>query len=417
VYARVGSSFLSAPIVASGDGPFECTAEPALPEGLSFDAATGGVTGVPVAAGPPSAHVVTVRNVRGVATAGLTVDVDPALPEGAEWLAGGFAAEAVVRDAAFPAKLAVATDGRVFYNELLTGNVRVVSAAGELDPAPVVTVPVLTGGERGLLGIALAPDFASSGAFYVYASTAAEPGGRPDRNRVLRYVLSGVSATGPEVVVDDLPIGGTQNAGALAFGPDGMLYVTVGDTGDAALAQDDASLAGRVLRYAPDGSIPEGNPDASSPEWARGFRNPYGIAFHPESGFLFATENGPTAHDELDLVQPGRNFEWGADPETSFGAFRGIRITDWTPVIVPTGIAIHPGPGFGDAYAGDLFVGSYDRSEVLRIRLSGIDLESEEPFLRLTETGGAEKPLDVAVAPDGALWVSTFSTVWKLRRD
>jgi glucose/arabinose dehydrogenase len=54
---------------------------------------------------------------------------------------------------------------------------------------------------------------------------------------------------------------------------------------------------------------------------------------------------------------------------------------------------------------------------VLRIRLSGIDLESEEPFLRLTETGGAEKPLDVAVAPDGALWVSTFSTVWKLRRD
>ena len=239
----------------------------------------------------------------------------------------------------------------------------------------------------------------------------------PDRNRVLRYTGTGDTGAGPEVIVDDLPISLSQNAGHVAFGPDGNLYVTVGDTGDPALAQQDGALAGRVLRYAPDGSVPAGNPVAGSPEWARGFRNPFGIAFHPVTGGLFATENGPAAHDELDFVQPGKNFEWGADPEVSFGSFRGIRIHDWTPVIVPTGLAFHTGVQFGTQYAGALFLGGYDLAEVRRLELDGVDLIGETQFVQFSEEGIAQKPLDLLVAPDGSLYVSTFTAIWRVRRD
>lgn len=415
-FGRAGAALPPLVPAVSGAGPLAFDVAPALPDGLTLDTATGTIDGTPSASGPATVHRVTVRNARSSASADVTLDVDPPLPPRIDALAGGFVAEAVAEIPAIPVKMAALADGRILVSELTTGNVRVIGADGVLAPAPLVAVPIAPGTEQGLLGIAAAPDFLASGRLYVIASAAAG-GGKPERNRILRYTISESGAAGPDVIVDDLPLGGTQNGGHLTFGPDGNLYATTGDTGDAPLAQADGSLAGRVLRVAPDGSVPPGNPVPGSIEWCRGFRNPFGLTFDPVTGYAFATENGPAAHDELDYVQPGKNFGWGAPPDAFFGELTGVRVFDWATEIVPTGIASHDGRQFGAAYASNLFLGSYDRAEVRRLVMEGVDLRSDTPFVEFAGQGIEQKPLDLVVGADGSLWISTFATVWRVRRD
>lgn len=415
-FGRVGAALAPLVPAASGAGPLAFDVTPALPPGLTFDAATGTIAGTPEAAGPATVHRVTVRNARASASADVAIDVDPPLPPGIDALAGGFSVAAVTEIPAIPVKLAPLADGRVLVSELTTGNVRVIGTDGVLAPSPLVAVPIAPGPEQGLLGIAAAPDFLASGRLFVVASTAAGAG-KSERNRILRYTISASGVAGPDVIVDDLPLGGMQNGGHLAFGPDGFLYATTGDTGDAALAQTDGSLAGRVLRVAADGTVPADNPVAGSLEWCRGFRNPFGMTFDPVTGYAFVTENGPAAHDELDYVQPGKNFGWGAPPGTFFGALTGVRVFDWATEIVPTGIAGHDGRQFGAAYASNLFLGSYDRAEVRRLVMEGVDLRSDTQFVKFSGQGIEQKPLDVAEGADGSLWISTFSTVWRVHRD
>ena len=152
----------------------------------------------------------------------------------------------------------------------------------------------------------------------------------------------------------------------------------------------------------------------------RGLRNSFDMTFHPSTGGLFATENGPTAHDELNFIQKGKNYEWGPiDPDFPF-ALRGLMLIDWTPVIVPTGLVFHPGTSFGPGYANNLFILGYDDADIRRLVMSGpafVDIDDEIPFARFDgEAGIAHKPLDVLVLPDGSLLVSTFTAIWRISR-
>lgn len=398
--------------------PDRWTIAPPLPDGLSLDPLTGTIEGRATDFRVTTEHTLTAESDLGDASAAVQLQVAPALPEGVEELEPGFVAERVAGGLEIPVKLARAPDGRVFFTELQTGRVRILHTDDTVDPTPFATLSVLTGGESGLLGVAVSPTFGTDGHVFVLACVPAGDG-KPDRKQIVRFTEVGGVGTEPTVVLDDLPVASLHNGGDLEFGPDGMLYASLGDVTDPALSQTDGALAGRVIRLAPDGSVPDDNPVPGDYEWARGFRNPFDLTFHPTLGELFATENGPTAHDELNFVRPAKNFEWGGLPPDTSLADVGLRIIDWTPVIVPTGITFHDGTAFGPEFTDNLFVCGYDAADVRRVLLSGpvrADLDGEVPFLRFDgETTIEHKPLDILQLPDGALLLSTFGALWRIR--
>lgn len=244
------------------------------------------------------------------------------------------------------------------------------------------------GGEGGLLGLAV--DDRSR--LYVYSTG---EGG----NRVQRHMLMGSPGAlglGPaEPVIDGLPSAGTHNGGRIAFGPDGMLHVTVGDTGRRGDAQDLGSLAGKILRLTPDGAVPVDNPFPASPVYSLGHRNPQGLAWAAD-GTLFSSEFGQNTWDELNVIVPGGNYGW---PEVE-GAGGDARFVDpvqqWaTSAASPSGIAV---------IAGTIFIANL-RGSVLRSVPVADPGASSEHF-----AGEYGRLRDVAVSPAGTLWVLTNNT-------
>lgn len=162
-------------------------------------------------------------------------------------------------------------------------------------------------GEGGLLGMALHPDFSSNRHLYLYYTTQS---GSRITNRVMRFRYENHSLRDGVVILDDIPGARFHNGGRIAFGPDGMLYVTTGDAVDPPLSQQESSLAGKILRMTPEGEVPGDNPFPDSLVYSLGHRNPQGMAWHPETEDLYASEHGPTQMDEVNLILPGANYGW-----------------------------------------------------------------------------------------------------------
>jgi len=403
------------PPVVGGGTPTAYSVLPGLPVGLEVHPTTGVLSGTPQAAATTGDYVVTASNASGSTQTSLTLQVTPALPATMVALEAGFEATVLHAGLASPVRMAEAADGRLFFNELSTGNVRLVAANGTLVPTPVASIPILSGNHQGLLGLALAPDFATSNELFVYATVPAS-GPHADRNQVLRCTLTGDVATSTVPVVDDLPLGTLQNGGEVLFGPDGHLYVSLGDTNAQALAQTAGVLPGRVLRFTRAGGVPGDNPIAASPEWCRGLRNTFGMAFHPTTGGLFGVDNGPNTDDELNYLAAGKDFGW---PMPVAGGGAGLRLRLWAEVIAPTAVAWQTGGGFGAAYDNDLFVAAYVNEELLRLEMSGaafVDLDAESVFAKWAVSGIANKPLHVLRAADGSLLVATFDAIYRLRK-
>lgn len=271
------------------------------------------------------------------------------------------------------------------------GRIRLVQD-GRLEPTPVATLPVAAAGEGGLMGLALDPRFAENGRLYVCYTSGA---GFRLRNRVVRLTLRDGRAGDEQALLGDLPGARIHDGCRLAFGPDGKLYVTTGDAAEPALAQRRDSLAGKILRIEPDGSVPADNPFPGSPVYSLGHRNPQGLDWDA-SGHLFAAEHGSSAHDEVNHIQPGRNYGW---PEAR-GKGGDRRYVD--PLVesgddtwAPSGLAV----------AGrEVFVAALRGQRLLRFALG------PEPSLRpapplLAGTHGRLRA--VVRGPDGALYVTT----------
>jgi glucose/arabinose dehydrogenase len=213
-----------------------------------------------------------------------------------------------------PTAMAFAPDGRIFVAQQ-AGALRVIKN-NSLLPTPFISLTVSATGERGLLGIALDPDFQSNNYIYLYYTVP----GSPPHNRISRFTANGdVVSPGSESIVlelDPLSSATNHNGGAMHFGKDGQLYVAVGENATSSHAQNLDTYHGKLLRINKDGSVPSGNPFTSGSDqrrrvWAYGLRNPYTFSIHPTTGRILVNDVGQNTWEEInDATTGGKNFGW-----------------------------------------------------------------------------------------------------------
>ncbi len=329
-------------------------------------------------------------------------------------------AEVLAEGLDFPTNMAFAPDGRIFFGEKDTGRIRVIED-GILRPEPFVTLPVVTDSpETGLLGLAIDPAFPREPWIYAYYSDATDR-----RNRVVRIRAHGNAGTERQVLFDANPVSGVHNGGDMAFGPDGKLYVAVGEGGDETRSQNPGNPGGKILRLNRDGSVPADDPlGPENPVFALGIRNSFGLCFDPVGGALWETENGPGSDDEINRIVAGGNYGWPEQLGPGGGPTFVDPALDFPRVIIPTGCAFSdepvggaspspPHPAGGTMFFGDFGEYRGASSDLYRINL-GPDLRTVVSHeIVATFPRGIT---DVAAGPDGALYVATADAIYRLGR-
>ncbi|MFI5805347.1 PQQ-dependent sugar dehydrogenase [Streptomyces sp. NPDC051561] len=202
-------------------------------------------------------------------------------------------------------------------------------------------VGVSPAGEGGLLGLALSPSFATDHQVYAYFTTESD-------NRIARMIYDEKRPAGqqlgtPDTVFRGIPKGSNHNGGRIVFGPDKMLYAGTGDSGESQLAQDPKSLGGKILRMTPDGEPVHGNPSADSVVYSLGHRNVQGLAWDKDRR-LWAAEFGQDTWDELNLIEPGKNYGWPTVEGKAKKPGYADPVAQWkTDEASPSGIAVAEG--------------------------------------------------------------------------
>jgi quinoprotein glucose dehydrogenase len=313
--------------------------------------------------------------------------------------------EAWIENLEIPWELVFLPDGRALVTEL-PGRIRLIRN-GELRSEPYLDLEdrVAHTGEGGLMGLAVHPEYPAGPYLYVMYTYR-------DVNLYNGVALIhdyGEYGEWERFVLEGIPGGRIHDGGRIRFGPDGLLYITTGETGQAALAQDRESLAGTILRINPDGSIPEDNPFPDSPVYSYGHRNPQGIDWHPDNGALFSSEHGPSgeyglfARDNINVIEKGGNYGWplvlgDANIEPYIDP-----IIMWENSTPPSGIAFH------DSY---LYVATLRSEALIRIALTRSNGQWEPTeilrlFARDNYSGIYGRLRNVVVGPDNALYVLT----------
>jgi aldose sugar dehydrogenase len=298
-------------------------------------------------------------------------------------------ASTIATNLAVPWGLAFLPDGSALVSERNTARIKRI-AGGTV--TTIGTVPgVAPAGEGGLLGIAVGPNFSTDRFVYAYFTAAND-------NRVVRMSFNGSSLGTPQVLITGIAKASIHNGGRLAFGPDGMLYVSTGDANVSSRAQNPSSLNGKILRVTPTGAAAPGNPTAGSRVWSLGHRNVQGLAFD-SGGRLWAGEFGQNTWDELNLIRAGGNYGW----PTVEGRANDPRfinpIAQWSPSQAsPSGVAFARNTVWLAALRGQ-------RLWAVPVLNGGPD---GTPVSFLNGTFGRFRT--VSVAPDGSLWLITNNT-------
>ncbi|MGH1352042.1 MAG: PQQ-dependent sugar dehydrogenase [Methyloligellaceae bacterium] len=324
-----------------------------------------------------------------------------------------------------PWSLAILPDGQMLITER-SGTLRLFKN-GKLDPKPVSGLPdISSGGQGGLLDIIAHPKFSENR--LVYFSYSAQ-----DRSgvgtQVARAKLTGNKLTEVQVLFKALPK--TRNrlhfGSRLLFDSKGFLFITLGEKFQMKQSQNIKSHLGSIIRLNEDGTIPADNPFVKNrkglPEiFSYGHRNVQGIAMHPDTKKIWEHEHGPRGGDEVNILQPGRNYGW---PLITYGIdYSGEIISDkthlpgmeqpvihWTPSIAPSGMTFYSGDKFPE-WKGDLFVGALAHQHLRRLELKGDKVISQEILLGDLQ----ERVRDVRNGPDGFLYILTDSSSGQLLR-
>jgi glucose/arabinose dehydrogenase len=307
-----------------------------------------------------------------------------------------------------PTAMEFAPDGRLFVC-LQGGSLRVIKN-GVLLATPFLSLSVDSDGERGLLGVTFDPNFASNKFVYVYYTVPSTP----RHNRVSRFTANGdVAQPGSEVVLldlDDLSSATNHNGGAIHFGPDGKLYIAVGENANGSNSQTLANLLGKMLRINSDGSIPSDNPFFNTATgknraiWALGLRNPFTFAFQPGTTRMFINDVGQSTWEEIDDGIAGSNYGWPTtEGPTSNPAFRSPLFSYGHGTGPTTGCAIAGGAFYNPTVVQfpASFVARYFFADLCSgwIRVFDPALGTASAF-----ASGISSPVDLKVAADGSLY-------------
>ncbi len=339
----------------------------------------------------------------------------------------------VVTTAARPSALAFAPDGRLFYAEQLTGNIRVMDTEGRLLEKPFAHVDAYSAGiqlEWGLMGLALDADFETNHYVYAYFTQMADPGPPIEVKPVIvRFTEKDNVGKAPTTLIDD--VSATPSffnvAGKIHSGPDGFLYVSTGDN-EGAEAGDLSAARGKMLRIdgetgsaAPDNPFVD-DPNADPRIFAYGFREDFDFAFHPESGALYGSDETPVTCSELNIIEQGNNYGWpfgefawgdcaeGAGTQAvHFFTVDNKEPGEFLSFVTVSGMAFASGdvyPTMGDS----LLVCEGVPKLMRRLTLSGPNLD------RVTDDDVVVKDceLDIAVSPDGLVYYSTDTEIRRL---
>lgn len=376
---------------------------------------------------PPFAAVLTEPEIRAMvyylreARATIRAGTRPAVstPDGAVRRSErhAYRIEIVAEGLQTPWGMAFLPDGRLLVSER-PGTVRALDLRAPLTPPIAGTPAVWARQDGGLLDIAVHPDYTANGWIYLAYS---EPGPAPtSTTRIVRgRIRDGrwvdqqtIFQSPPQLYVAD----NTHFGARFLFDTAGHLFFTIGDRGTMADAQSLANPNGKIHRVFDDGRVPPDNPfaktaDAAGTIWTLGNRNPQGLAWHPVTGDLWSTEHGPRGGDELNVIEPGRNYGW---PVATYGInYDGTPITDktaapglespvtyWTPSVAPSGITFYTGDRFA-GWRNDLFVAMLLGNELRRVTISGRAVTHQETIFK-----GFGRVRHVLTGPDGLIYVA-----------
>ena len=297
-----------------------------------------------------------------------------------------------------PRSIDISKDGRIFVSEK-RGSIRVVDN-GTLLTEPVGDIKAENIGDAGLLSLTLHPNFTQNHLFYVYYTYSNSTG---LFNKVLMLTESNNRIIDSKTILDGIPGDEYRDGGRIKFGPDGKLYVSTGDASIPELSQDLDSLAGKILRTNEDGTIPQDNPFSNSPVYAYGFRNVQGLAWAPNSGALYSSDQGGAGNDEINLISPGKNYGWPHE-ECNSSDDDDNRYTPpvlcLNPSLEPSGIAFAFSNKLG--YQNHLIVATLKGSH-----LRDIDFDSGSQNTILVGYG---RIIDLVESEDGSIFVLTSNT-------
>lgn len=326
-----------------------------------------------------------------------------------------------------PWGLAFLPDGRALVTER-AGRLRLVSLDTGKVSTPLKGVPeVWAFGQGGLLDVAISPSFVTDNLVYLSYS---EPGDNNTASTaVMRGELFGDEIKNPKVIFRQVPKvqSGVHFGSRLVFGPDGKLFVALGERGQKALSQDLRTHYGKVVRISSDGTVPSDNPFVNDPGvkpeiWSYGHRNQQGAAINPDTGLLWTCEHGAQGGDEINIPGRGKNYGW---PVITWGIdYDGSKIGEgtakdgmeqplyyWNPSIAPSGMTFYTGSKL-EKWKGSLFIGSLKFGYLARLTLRGSEIVSEERLL----TEVKERIRAVVQGPDDLLYVLTDSSNGRVLR-
>lgn len=301
-----------------------------------------------------------------------------------------------------PVSMAFTPDGRIFVAEK-SGKLKVIKKDGTVATTPSLILNVSANSERGLLGVALDPNFSTNRYIYLYYTKESFP----VKNRLSRFTVSAsnpdqIDTNSEKVLIDDIASdAGNHNGGAVHFGKDGKLYVAVGDGGQfSSNGQALNTLSGKILRINSDGTIPTDNPffnvaGAKKEIWAYGFRNPFTFAVDPVSGMIHVNDVGQSTWEEVNMLEKGGNYGW---PICEGAKNTGVGDCINNEFKYPVHTYNHSGAGksitAGVFFKGDYYFGDYVGNFIKKISSANV----------VSDFVTAKSPIDMAVSPDGNLY-------------